>query len=881
MTGVTTDVRTSRHNRLEPVRTAILDRACALLSLDVFDTVLWRRVPRPTDLFGVLGSGLRRDGLIPSWLTDATFRQMRIDAEGAARAAGGALGEEVSLADIWRSMPRALLHDVPLEKYVAEEVRVERAFTEVDPDVAELIALAAQHALPLIVVSDTYFTDAQLRHLLDRRGLEPLRDARVFRSQEHGADKASGLWEVVLQNLPGTAPEQILHVGDNETADHDVPGKLGIRTVHFRRIDECFADVLDREGVPLDPRDHRYPTRLDPEHGDFGLTGLRAKVLQANGTAAGSATATAWRFGASVLGPVLTGFAEWVARTAHEAGWPTVWCPMREGELLADLVDSAALQHGWPVRARPIWLSRHVVSLAALDATDRARVRDFIRQRHLLTVRQLLTILELRPGEVPLLAADLETVLDHSGISEKVSVALTETPYLLNRLACTTTAARERLLTVLDEAGALDSPELPLVDLGWGGTIQLHLARVLRGTRSDVVPSALYLATDERSAQLQREGLRAQGFLGQTGHPREVAYPITRSPEVIEQCVNAICGSLVAFTDDATPVLAPVTGTKAQELERRAAQDGIRAFQARWNRQVASTDQPHAPLHAASSWLANILVSALRAPTAREASVFGNWRHEDNFGSAVITRVFPEDLRQAIPYLSPNDLGDLRLRDAFWPALLAASDPHLGAASRALASGAVDPIAFEPAGEESATTLRFLTGDGQWHDGADRRVRVNHNGLSFARMTVHAEDIVAVSLAVPGRPALVRIDWIEANVVTGGRRETITWDTPETLAALTFVDCTWTGANLVQFHSPLAAIWLPLAASTGAPSTTVCVTAGFAMLPTSRSGLGMRLPPASRAQRAQALLRRELRARGVRGFATTAARAVVRRIARW
>src|SRR3712207_3420430 len=73
---------------LKKVRNAVVDRSCATLCLDIFDTILWRRVPRPSDMFPLLGEELRRDGRCPDWVSDAAFRHMRINAEIESRRAG-------------------------------------------------------------------------------------------------------------------------------------------------------------------------------------------------------------------------------------------------------------------------------------------------------------------------------------------------------------------------------------------------------------------------------------------------------------------------------------------------------------------------------------------------------------------------------------------------------------------------------------------------------------------------------------------------------------------------------------------------------------------------------------------------------------------------
>ena len=834
------------HPQLADVYRVIVDGSCAVLSLDIFDTVLWRRVPRATDVFGLLGARLREAGISPEWLTDASFREMRIEAERTARAGHGSLGNEVSLFDIWQAMPLGMFAAAGLEELVAAEVDMERELTVVDLDIANVVRTALKYEVPVIMVSDTYFTESNLKQLLDRAELGPLEDVRIFRSGQHGVDKAGGLWEVVLREI-GRSPEQVVHIGDNPVADHEVPAGLGIRTVPYRRIDTGLAELLDREHEAMGYFGPLGPL-LDPREGDFGQTSLRAKTLNAGNADGRSTLDTAWRFGAAVLGPVLTGFAEWVARRAHESGIGTLWCPMREGELLSAMVNAAAAARGWELRARPIWLSRQATSLGTLESVEPAAVHEFIRRRYHMTVRQLLDMLRLRPGDVPSIAEQVDTLLDTPQIVDKVSFALTETPHLRNLLSVAVNAARDRLLVSLRAAGALDEPELALVDIGWRGTIQLQLAKVLRAAEIPVRPTGFYLATDAAITRLYQVGLRAEGYLGQAGEPADVVRTLTRSPEVLEQCASALCGSLIDFTDDGEPILADDEDWATQKAERAAVQRGILAYQRQWLRYVDidAGGWPELTGPAARARLANVLTSALRAPTPDEASMFGNWLHEDNFGSRVVTKLIPAELVPAIPYLSPADLADLGPRDAFWPDLLAASDTHLGAGAKALAAGAVEPTVFESSGDAFHTLMRMETADRRWFDGPRSRVRTNHNGLSFARLNTEATwempDIATVTLGIPGRPAVVRIDWIEAKVVAGGdpERKVFRWEKPEDFADLPYYRGRWLGGNLVEFGHLNSSVSLHLSELAGAPVTWVQVSVAFAVLPEFGPQIGAR-----------------------------------------
>ncbi|MFD1050230.1 DUF4333 domain-containing protein, partial [Kibdelosporangium lantanae] len=71
------------------------------------------------------------------------------------------------------------------------------------------------------------------------------------------------------------------------------------------------------------------------------------------------------------------------------------------------------------------------------------------------------------------------------------------------------------------------------------------------------------------------QGLRIEGYLAQAGYPTEVASAITRSPEVLEQSVNALCGSLIGFTEDGGPILGQVAESPSQNAERTAVQQGV------------------------------------------------------------------------------------------------------------------------------------------------------------------------------------------------------------------------------------------------------------------------------------------------------------------
>ena len=204
----------------------LLDRQPAglrFLSLDCFDTLLWRNVQSPTDVFADLACGIER----------------RAWAEGAARRAARYAEDrsEVGIAEIYAKLMPAATADERAGATTAELAAEARHCYGFAPTIA-LIEAARAKGLGVIVVSDTYLAEPQLRALIAAAAGEDVAAMidRIFCSSDFGRCKGEGLFEDVLAALR-VLPAAILHVGDNPGADLKAPAALGLRAVHFRQFD--------------------------------------------------------------------------------------------------------------------------------------------------------------------------------------------------------------------------------------------------------------------------------------------------------------------------------------------------------------------------------------------------------------------------------------------------------------------------------------------------------------------------------------------------------------------------------------------------------------------------------------------------------------------
>jgi FMN phosphatase YigB (HAD superfamily) len=660
------------------------------LSLDVFDTLLMRRVPRPTDVFLHLGQQLRADGELPDSLAPQAFAELRERAEVMARdrAQQRGFGAEVSIEEIYRELPDFLTL-APRERTLIEhELLVEAALTFPNPDVLTLAQASLALGLTVALISDTYFSPMQIRQLVENSGLRD-RGLRIFTSSERRSSKSEHLFDLVLDELD-LLPSELLHVGDNRISDVESASRLGIATVHLGQREPELSQILQIEGtippVDLSATDGRDKVRTKRSAPDLGLTAARGLAeFLAEGSAGEPRLLPYARFGATIFGPVFTGFAEWVHERAARIGVQRVYCLMREGSLLVPLIRDVGTSIGSSIEPRPLWLSRQVATLAAIDEIDEGVLRGFLLRRTRPTLRGFLAQVGIDPAAVPEFARDLDVSLEDAGLVNTVVERILKDADLCGAALSVAAQRRERLLHYLDVTLGSEGSPLVLVDLGWNVTIQASLDRLLAQASSERSTHGLYLATTERALDHALAGVQASGYLADGGSPASFVEAVTRSPEVLELVTLPRTGSLEGFDDNRSPLTGRRHAPVAQFEQEEAVRAGIRAFAETWAKMRPADDR----LAEHPELLRTITRRFVMHPTANEFSLFRGWYHEDDFGSSSQARLDWVDPGVDWKYLCPVQLLALPNQRAYWPAGVAARDfPQLASAAESLLDGA-------------------------------------------------------------------------------------------------------------------------------------------------------------------------------------------------
>lgn len=206
-----------------------------LISIDVFDTLLLRtsRSARSRLVAGEVrfAKQLADRGFAVS--ADELVRTRLLVQKLAYRAlnSGGQQGE-VCLTDIIRR--QLMLLGLPLaltDARIAIEVIEEKLSLSANKTLAKLLRLHRRAGMRVVAISDTALPADKIAELIDYFHGPGLID-EIYSSADRGASKRQGgLFSSVLWAERVTS-QRMLHIGDDVIADRDMPGSMGINTIH-------------------------------------------------------------------------------------------------------------------------------------------------------------------------------------------------------------------------------------------------------------------------------------------------------------------------------------------------------------------------------------------------------------------------------------------------------------------------------------------------------------------------------------------------------------------------------------------------------------------------------------------------------------------------
>lgn len=580
-----------------------------LLSLDCFDTLLWRNAAIPRDIFYMM----QQRPVFKSLSVTAYQRIQAADKAYRAKQITEA-HQEITLADVYANFSHLTV--AQQNALIEEELLTEMEALYAFPPMVALIRQAHKKGIKIIVMSDTYFRHYQLRRFL-AKCLPPdvyAMISDVFCSCEFKqAKREGGLYEIMLRQYT-IAPQTVLHLGDHYHSDLESARRYGLRALHFLQYDAKSRELLNMQAHsgsllgltnPALP-DFRLP-RYQPFAGVFSLTETHAPTPE-------------HLIGYMTYGPVLYTFADYIVREVAElkrlGKRPKVFFLLRDAFLLAKACEAFA--------GEPVGKNVHLRKFVVIAAQFRTK-EDVIQYLSTITPQYFnyWVICEqlLLPKEVS--AAIIQAA--HENSNPKIAFyQLICRDDVLQVVFKFSAEYRARLKRYVEKELQLEQGDTAvLIDIGYAGVTQHFLTKTLQN-EIDVEITGRYLVRSHEP-------------------DRPLAHSLMTSTAcdhgLFEQCCTYQQGAVINYDEAGNPIFDALRLSEAQYARVAAIQAECLRFIADAKRYLQQTSLTLSPTILQTNAIA-VFRQFLYLPIADEVQYLQIFQHDKEMGEDLKRTIF-------------------------------------------------------------------------------------------------------------------------------------------------------------------------------------------------------------------------------------------------
>lgn len=623
--------------------TAALSKAmegAAAVSFDVWDTLL-RRDCHPDEIKLQSARFLIFNAfpyLRPAFCDIIVLLRARLDAERRSSPSPDSdfrLRDAIAswLAQVLKPQSHAAQAKLLTDKLIAHEIRAEKRCMRADLTISKFLPSVG---IPMVFASDHYFSNDQIRELLDEVELSKFFPTGYVSSELGVTKRAGTLYDHVLDSLSLSA-SQLVHVGDRQATDVETPSAKGIVARHYtspseERRQAWFAEAFEaRLAGNLNLHWRRIVMLLEALAKEYEIN------LQDKARAAGVR-----------LSPIFISFVLRIVVDAVGRNADCVYFFRREGIFLKKLYQ--AVQVADPFN----------VETPAAELLDVSRTATFVASMTKLTPQELMRMwhqydaqsfgaLAMSLGLDEGVAADAaaRSGLDYTRIitkpwqHEDFCAALSDAAlqqHAENHFA----RQRALLLSYLRNKKFMGETKTSrlVVDIGWRGTIQDSLHQV-----SGMPIAGHYLALFKYLAP-QAEGSIKHGWLGDENKGDALNIPDVAALEAICCGAGGTVAGYHATIDGVSPTLVSIPEEEEVITERYARiQEGILAAVAPICDYVRAHGLTPEDLLGVARDLADTLVSN---PPQCVADAFFSLKYNETFGNGTVYDFTSDDLLAAL-----------------------------------------------------------------------------------------------------------------------------------------------------------------------------------------------------------------------------------------
>lgn len=281
-----------------------------VISFDIFDTLIFRKVNSPTDIFNKMSSHTLIKKLFGQ---ETNFKQLRIIAEENARKTSSK--EEITLTEIYSEFKYLTIHQQ--QKLLKFELKMEQKFLVINHEIEKWIKLALAHDKKVILISDMYLTKKQILKIIlkDLKCLDKIDN--IFVSSDLYKTKHIGtMYDYVLEQYE-IKPTEMLHIGDNFFSDVASSNNKNINALYYH-YDYMYTEQIKHEKL----------------YQCISKDTLSIKNLVVmNNPYINDKKRFFYNFGATIAGPIFWSFSHWLIQLCLKNNFYDIGFILRDGKI--------------------------------------------------------------------------------------------------------------------------------------------------------------------------------------------------------------------------------------------------------------------------------------------------------------------------------------------------------------------------------------------------------------------------------------------------------------------------------------------------------------------------------------------------------------------
>lgn len=437
-----------------------------VISFDIFDTLLYRVTGGPESVFILMQRELFKKSFPYDFdqMFIAYFPDLRINAPLLLR---NRIGREASFDEIYQFISEVSdLSDAQAEVLKELELRTEVKVLRPIVENVEVLNQLFQEGRKVIITSDMYLSKSTLREFL-RPFITSIDEIEIFVSSEYEKTKRSGLLYGEVLKKYDIPPQELVHLGDDWGADVVPAQQQGILAMHLPRQGfDGWEQEFRNTGIP-ELVASSYVSKVIPKNNDIHEVGV------------------------SIAGPLLTSYVLWVINEAKSRNIKNLFFLARDGYILKEIAKRVIGENCEGLNLEYLRLSRFSVVTASYCVNWSEDTWNFVflevptvkfadvAARLLLNTEELYRVIK-EAGYGGVVPDRVDKI-----VASYIKQGLTSNAQMRKIIEERSLKKKNNLLKYLNKSG-FNSKDSVLIDVGWKGTIQDFLYKILSSSNNGV-----------------------------------------------------------------------------------------------------------------------------------------------------------------------------------------------------------------------------------------------------------------------------------------------------------------------------------------------------------------------------------------------------------